>query len=66
MLVKMSMLTARIERSICPLSMIVERNMLTMRLERSICPLTRWMLTTILVPRRLWSFLVDRAHKVNN
>ena len=30
----------RIERSICPLTMLVERSMLTMRIERSICPLT--------------------------
>ena len=28
-----------------------------MRIERSICPLTRWMFATILVRRRLWSFL---------
>ena len=28
----------RIERSICPLTMLVERSMLTMRIERSICP----------------------------
>ena len=56
----------RIERSICPLTMLVERSMLTMRIERSICPLTRWMFATILVRRRLWSFLVGRAHKVNN
>ena len=47
----------RIERSICPLTMLVERSMLTMRIERSICPLTRWMFATILVRRRLWSFL---------
>ena len=45
------------ERSICPLTMLVERSMLTMRIERSICPLTRWMFATILVRRRLWSFL---------
>ena len=38
-------------------SMLVERSMLTMRIERSICPLTRWMFATILVRRRLWSFL---------
>jgi len=57
MLVKRSMLTMRIERSICPLTMLVERSMLTMRIERSICPLTRWMFATILVRRRLWSFL---------
>ena len=38
-------------------SMLVERCMLTMRIERSICPLTRWMFATILVRRRLWSFL---------
>ena len=66
MLVKRSMLTLRLERSICLHTMLVERSMLTMRLERSICPLTGWMLTTILVRRRLWSFLVDRAQKVNN
>ena len=52
----------RIERSICQLTMLVEGSMLTTRIERSMCPLTRWMLTTILVRRRLWSFLVDRAH----
>ena len=57
MLVERSMLTMRIERSICPLTMLVERSMLTMRIERSICPLTRWMFATILVRRRLWSFL---------
>ena len=39
-LVERSMLTVRIERSICPLTMLVERSMLTMRIERSICPLT--------------------------
>ena len=57
MLVERSMLTMRIERSICPLTMLVERSMLTMRIERSICPLTRWMFATILVRRRHWSFL---------
>ena len=57
MLVERSMLTMRIERSICPLTMLVESSMLTMRIERSICPLTRWMFATILVRRRLWSFL---------
>ena len=30
----------RIERGICPLTMLVERSMLTMRIESSICPLT--------------------------
>ena len=39
MLVERSILTMRIERSICPLSMLVERSMLTMRIERS-SPLT--------------------------
>ena len=57
MLVERSMLTMRIERSICPLTMLVERSMLTMRIERSICPLTSWMFATILVRRRLWPFL---------
>ena len=54
MLVERSMLTMRIERSICPLTMLVERSMLTMRIERSICPLTRWMFATILVRRRCY------------
>ena len=65
MLVKRSMLTVRIERSICPLTMLVERSMLTMRIERSICPLTM-LVERSMVRRRLWSFLVGRAHKVNN
>ena len=39
MLVERSMLTMRMERSICPLTMC-ERSMLTMRIESSICPLT--------------------------
>ena len=56
MLVERSMLTMRLERSTCPLTMLVERSMLTTRIEKSICPLTRWMLTTIFVRRRLWSF----------
>ena len=33
MLVERSMLTMRIERSICPLTMLVESSMLTMRIE---------------------------------
>ena len=53
MLVERSMLTMRIERSICPLSMLVERSMLTMRIERSISPLTMLVERSIVRRRQL-------------
>ena len=52
MLVERRMLTMRIERSTCLLTMLVKRIMLTVRIERSICSLT------MLVERRM----VDRRH----
>ena len=58
MLVERSILTMRIERSICPLSMLVERSMLTMRIERSISPLTM-LVERSMVHRRHWFFWSD-------
>ena len=63
----------RIEKSICPLTMLVKRSMLTVRIERSICPLTMLVETasynaypesvshTMLVERSILTMRIERS-----